>query len=233
MTRRIRAEILKLRTTRTALGFAAAVAILTLAIVLLTILSGKPTSVPDKRSSLAVGSTISAVLLLFGVVGAGAEYRHRTLAPALLVAPGRGRLLRHVRGDGLVGRRLPGRRDGHRRLVGDPRLGGHLDLAERRMRQYLADAGALCHHVVERATGRDVFVLGNSLGGLIAAHYAVLHGDTLGGVIMTAPFFGPAFRVPPLAMLYAGFSFLPRLLAAYLPVLLAGVEIQMHSHGLT
>jgi hypothetical protein len=33
------------------------------------------------------------VLLLFGVVGAGAEYRHRTLAPALLVAPGRGRLL--------------------------------------------------------------------------------------------------------------------------------------------
>lgn len=93
MTRRIRAELLKLRTTRTALGFAAAVVILTLAIVLLTILSGKPTSVQDKRAALAVGSSISAILLLFGVVGAGAEYRHRTLAPALLAAPGRGRLI--------------------------------------------------------------------------------------------------------------------------------------------
>jgi len=33
------------------------------------------------------------LLLIFGVVGAGSEYRHRTLAPALLVAPNRGRLL--------------------------------------------------------------------------------------------------------------------------------------------
>ena len=93
MSRRIHGELIKLRTTRTALGFAAAVALLTLAIVLLTILSGDPKTVPDKRSALAVGSGLSAVLLLFGVVGAGAEYRHRTLAPALLVAPGRGRLL--------------------------------------------------------------------------------------------------------------------------------------------
>ena len=61
--------------------------------MLLTILSGDPRTIPDKRSALAVGSTISAVLLLFGVVGASAEYRHRTLAPALLVAAGRGRLL--------------------------------------------------------------------------------------------------------------------------------------------
>jgi ABC-2 type transport system permease protein len=93
MTRLVGGELLKLRTTRTALGFAAAVALLTLAIVLLTILSGHPTSVSDKRSALAVGSSISALLLVFGVVGAGAEYRHRTLAPALLAAPGRGRLL--------------------------------------------------------------------------------------------------------------------------------------------
>jgi ABC-2 type transport system permease protein len=93
MSRLVRGELIKLRTTRTALGFAAAVVILTLAVVLLTILAGKPTTISDKRSALAVGSGISAVLLLFGVVGAGAEYRHRTLAPALLVAPGRGRLL--------------------------------------------------------------------------------------------------------------------------------------------
>jgi ABC-2 type transport system permease protein len=93
MSRLIRGELVKLRTTRTALGFTTAVALLTLAIVLLTILSGHPTTIADKRSALAVGSTISALLLVFGVVGAGAEYRHRTLAPGLLVAPGRGRLL--------------------------------------------------------------------------------------------------------------------------------------------
>jgi hypothetical protein len=93
VSRLVRGELIKLRTTRTALGFAAAVALLTLAVVLLTILSGHPTSVSDKRSALAVGSSASAILLLYGVVGAGAEYRHRTLAPALLIAPGRGRLL--------------------------------------------------------------------------------------------------------------------------------------------
>jgi hypothetical protein len=93
VSRLIHGELIKVRTTRTALGFAAAVALLTLAVVLITILAGHPTTIADKRSALAVGSSVSAVLLLFGVVGAGAEYRHRTLAPALLVAPGRGRLL--------------------------------------------------------------------------------------------------------------------------------------------
>jgi ABC-2 type transport system permease protein len=93
VSRLVAGELIKLRTTRTALGFGAAVGLLTLAIVLLTILSGDPTTVADKRSSLAVGSSVAAVLLLYGVVGAGAEYRHRTLAPALLAAPGRARLL--------------------------------------------------------------------------------------------------------------------------------------------
>jgi len=93
MSRRFRGELIKLGTTRTALGFAAGVAVLTLAIVLITALAGDPKTVADKRSALAVGSGVSALLTLFGVVGAGAEYRHHTLAPALLVAPGRGRLL--------------------------------------------------------------------------------------------------------------------------------------------
>jgi hypothetical protein len=91
--RLVRGELLKLRTTRTALGFAAALGLLTLAVVLLSILSGHPTSIADKRDALAIGDPASAILLLFGVVGAAAEYRHRTLAPALLVAPGRARLL--------------------------------------------------------------------------------------------------------------------------------------------
>lgn len=89
----IRGELIKLRTTRMALGFAAGVALVTLAIVLIMVLAGDPETILDKRSAVAVGSTISALLLLFGVVGSGAKYRHRTLAPALLVAPARGRLL--------------------------------------------------------------------------------------------------------------------------------------------
>lgn len=93
MSRLIGGELIKLRTTRTALGFTAAVALLTLAVVLLSVLAEDPRTIADKRGALAVGSTASTLLLLFGVVGAGAEYRHRTLAPALLVAPGRGRLL--------------------------------------------------------------------------------------------------------------------------------------------
>lgn len=93
MSRLVRGELIKLRTTRTALGFTAAVGLLTVAIVLLSILAGNPETIADKRSALAVGSTASALLLVFGVVGAGSEYRHRTLAPALLIAPGRGRLL--------------------------------------------------------------------------------------------------------------------------------------------
>lgn len=93
MIRLIRGELIKLRTTRTALGFAAAIALLTLALVLLGILAGNPKTVGDKLDAVAVGNTVSALLLFFGLVGAGAEYRHRTLAPALLVAPNRARLL--------------------------------------------------------------------------------------------------------------------------------------------
>ena len=93
MSNLIAGELIKLRTTRTALGFASAIALLTLAIVLLSVIAGNPETIEDKREALAVGSTIAALALLFGVVGASSEYRHRTLAPALLVAPGRGRLL--------------------------------------------------------------------------------------------------------------------------------------------
>lgn len=92
MSARVRGELIKLRTTRTALGFAAAAVLLVLATVLITILAGDPTTLSDKRSAIDFGGTLSAVLLLFGVVGSASEYRHRTLAPALLIAPDRGKL---------------------------------------------------------------------------------------------------------------------------------------------
>lgn len=78
---------------------------------------------------------------------------------------------------------------GHGRSDGTPR---HVS----RFGDYLKDVAALCRHVSRRAGERSIFLFGNSLGGLIASHYGLVHPDQLRGVVLTAPFFGPAFRVP-------------------------------------
>jgi ABC-2 type transport system permease protein len=92
VTALIGGELIKLRTTRTALGFAAATLLLVLAQVLLSILAGDPTILADKRSAIAIGGVVSVTLLVFGIVGATGEFRHRTMAPAVLIAPDRVRL---------------------------------------------------------------------------------------------------------------------------------------------
>ena len=92
MGRLVAGELIKVRTTRTALGFAAASLLLVLAGVLVTILAGHPGTVADKRDALNFGAAIALVLLLFGAVAATGEFRHRTLAPAVLIAPDRLRL---------------------------------------------------------------------------------------------------------------------------------------------
>jgi ABC-2 type transport system permease protein len=88
----LRGEMVKVRTTRTALGFAGAAVLLVLAFVLITILAGDPTTQQEKRDAFNVGGALSIPLLLFGIVGATGEFRHRTLAPAVLISPHRGRL---------------------------------------------------------------------------------------------------------------------------------------------
>jgi ABC-2 type transport system permease protein len=93
MGRLVAGELIKVRTTRTALGFGAASLLLVVASVLITILAGHPDTLEDKREALNFGSAIAIVLLLFGAVGATGEFRHRTLAPAVLIAPDRLRLL--------------------------------------------------------------------------------------------------------------------------------------------
>jgi ABC-2 type transport system permease protein len=93
VTRLLAGEMIKVRTTRTALGFGIAAVLLTLANVLVTILAGDPVQLTDKRGALNFGGAISIVLLLFGAVGATGEFRHRTLAPAVLIAPDRFRLV--------------------------------------------------------------------------------------------------------------------------------------------
>jgi len=52
MGRLVAGELIKVRTTRTALGFAAASLLLVLASVLITILAGHPDTIEDKRAAL-------------------------------------------------------------------------------------------------------------------------------------------------------------------------------------
>jgi ABC-2 type transport system permease protein len=93
VTRLLAGELIKVRTTRTAYGFAIAGLMLVVATVLIVTLSGDPVTIRDKRSALAFGTVLSVLLLIYGVVGATGEFRHRTLAPAVLIAPDRSRLV--------------------------------------------------------------------------------------------------------------------------------------------
>jgi ABC-type transport system involved in multi-copper enzyme maturation permease subunit len=89
----VRAELIKLRTTRTAIGFllgALAVVLLTL---LVQTLASDPSTVDDKRNALAGASVVGGLLVVFGAVGAAGEYRHGTITPTLLAAPDRVRAL--------------------------------------------------------------------------------------------------------------------------------------------
>jgi hypothetical protein len=93
MTRLVRGELVKLRTTRTAVGFAAAAVLLVVATVLVVALATDARTVADKRDAINFGGWLSIIVLVYGVVGATGEYRHRTQAPALLIAPARVRLV--------------------------------------------------------------------------------------------------------------------------------------------
>lgn len=64
--------------------------------------------------------------------------------------------------------------------------------------EYLQDADALVKHVAERE-GSTPFLFGNSLGGLIGSLYAADPGrPDPKGLLVTAPFYEPAFKIPRL-----------------------------------
>ncbi len=90
MTALLHGELIKARTTRTMLGYGAIAFVVSVIFVLSATLSGDLASLADKETAIAGGPFF---VLLFGIVGAAGEYRHRTAAPAALVAQGRTRLL--------------------------------------------------------------------------------------------------------------------------------------------
>jgi ABC-2 type transport system permease protein len=90
MTALIRGELIKTVSTRTLLGYAVIGVALAIAnIVIVTQFSGDLDTVSDKQEAIA---GLPIIVLLFGLVGATGEYRHRTAAPAALAA-GRDRAL--------------------------------------------------------------------------------------------------------------------------------------------
>ena len=91
MTALLRGELIKTVTTRTALAYLATGVALAIVNVLIVTQFSVLDKEADKREALA---GLPILLLLFGLVGAAGEYRHRTAAAAALVARrGRGRLL--------------------------------------------------------------------------------------------------------------------------------------------
>ncbi|MFT4622487.1 MAG: acylglycerol lipase [Myxococcota bacterium] len=60
------------------------------------------------------------------------------------------------------------------------------------MDEVIADVGHLHRRALERVAGQPVFLLGHSMGGLIALRYTQLHGERLRGLIVN----GPGIEVP-------------------------------------
>ena len=92
MTDLLRAELLKLRTTRTFVGLTGVAAGTSLLIAVLVSILTEPT-----RDSVIVdvyaSDTSSFFILLLGAIGISGEWRHRTITSSLLAAPHRIRLL--------------------------------------------------------------------------------------------------------------------------------------------
>ena len=88
----LRAELLKLRTTRTFFALAGSALALTLLIVLLAVFLAEEGETFEASELFSFDVTSTFVLLL-GVIGITGEWRHRTITSSVLAAPDRVRLL--------------------------------------------------------------------------------------------------------------------------------------------
>jgi ABC-2 type transport system permease protein len=125
MTALLRGELIKTVSTRTLLGYAVTGVALAIAnVVIVTQFSGDLVTVSDKQEAIA---GLPIIVLLFGLVGAIGEYRHRTAAPAALAA-GRDRalvLLARAGANALAGLVVGALMVAVALVLGLPLLGGH------------------------------------------------------------------------------------------------------------
>lgn len=92
MSALLRAELMKLRTTRTFVALVGAALALSLLVVVLTALLTESFTERDVRDLFTADFT-GLFILLLGVVGMAGEWRHRTITSTVLAAPDRLRLL--------------------------------------------------------------------------------------------------------------------------------------------
>ena len=96
MIAQVRAELLKIRTTRTTAGIVLGMVAL---ILLFSLLSGLLTKAPnltgteDQRGLLSVGSLAGVFSALAGIMLVTSEYRHGTIRPTFLFTPRRSRVV--------------------------------------------------------------------------------------------------------------------------------------------
>ena len=96
MNRQVRAELLKIRSTRTTLGLLAGMVAL---ILLFTLLTGLLSSVPslstteDQRQYLGLADLAGVFSALAGLMLVASEYRYGTMRPTILFTPHRSRVL--------------------------------------------------------------------------------------------------------------------------------------------
>lgn len=93
MTALVSAELLKLRTTRTAFGFLAATVLLTLLVQVATFATVDIHSSQDLENAFGGAGVATVLLLILGIVATTGEYRHRTITGSLLATPDRRRFL--------------------------------------------------------------------------------------------------------------------------------------------
>jgi ABC-2 type transport system permease protein len=94
MTRLVRAEVAKLATTRSFRLLAAGALVLIAASVTLTALFTTYTGgVSPARSTLALAGLAQTFALIAGALAVTSEFRHKTIVPAVLITPRRGRVL--------------------------------------------------------------------------------------------------------------------------------------------
>jgi len=92
----LRAELLKLRSTRTALGMGIAAALVTIlpAVLLIAFLPKSTIGGDQAPGILTAGSSlVTYILLVFGILGMTGEYRHGTITYTYLATPRRGRVI--------------------------------------------------------------------------------------------------------------------------------------------